>query len=99
MILPVDWLPEAIDEAHAARQRYAQVNRALARRFSAELKSAEMRIAEMPQATSPGDHGTRFVVLKTFPYVVHFRFDANRLEILAVSHAHRHPEYWHTRLS
>jgi plasmid stabilization system protein ParE len=99
MSLPVQWLPEAAREVRGARRRYALVNQKTVQKFSEEMKLAEARIAAMPQASSPGELGTRFVVLRTFPHVIHFRFNAERVEILAVAHARRRPGYWHSRLS
>lgn len=99
MSLPVDWSMEVVREVRDARRRYAQENRAIARKFSAEVKAVEARIAASPHVSSPGALGTRFIVLRTYPYVIHFRIVAERIQILAVAHSRRHPDYWHSRIS
>lgn len=98
MSLPVDWLSEAIQEAREARRRYVKVNSVTARKFSEELKAVEAIIAAMPQVSSPGKQGTRFIVLRTFPYVVHFQILPDCVQIVAIAHSRRHPDYWHSRL-
>lgn len=38
--------------------------------------------------------GTRRILLEHFPYAVVYRFDENRIVIVAVVHGNRRPGYW-----
>ena len=43
------------------------------------------------------DSGVRRGLLQRFPYSVYFSVGADRIEVIAVLHQHRHPETWRNR--
>ena len=46
----------------------------------------------------PSTHGgCRYCALHRYPFRIIFRDEPNRLVVLAVAHAKRHPDYWHSR--
>ena len=95
----IEFHPLAIVEARAARRRYAKVSETLATRFLTSLDFAVAAIESNPIGYSPYLHGTRFIRLKKFPYLlVYLELSTNRLLGVAVAHAHRRPGYWRRRL-
>lgn len=90
--------PEAIAEARAARQWYAERSSVAADAFMAELDLAIDRIYQWPDRWAACLHGTRRYLLKRFPYLVVDRSTADRLQVIAVAHGKRKPGYWHHRI-
>ncbi len=89
--------PLAADEAEAAERWYRQRNQTAAARFRRELNSAVERIAERPEAGAPYLENCRRILLHRFPFFIVYRFRQARIEIVAVAHARRRPEYWRER--
>src|SRR5260221_9569961 len=69
-----------------------------AQRFSEEVERAVGRIAESPHRWTAGKHGTRKFPLQRFPFLIVYRDLPEIVQILAVAHAYRRPEYWKNRL-
>jgi len=91
-------LDEAVDEAEAAAQWYAERSATAAVEFSNELDEAESAIVRFPEAWPPFDHNTRRYLLRRFPFNVVYRVEPDRILIVAIAHAHRRPGYWMSRL-
>jgi plasmid stabilization system protein ParE len=90
--------PEALQEATAATDWYAERSVRAAERFLDELDQAVAQIAENPQQFPEYLFGTRRTVLQWFPYVVVFRAVDAAVEIVAIAHGRRRPGYWRDRL-
>jgi len=86
--------PEAQAEAEAAARYYAARNAAAAGAFTIEVDSAISRIEREPHVHPVHAHETRRVLLRTFPFSVVYRFDAERILIVAFAHGSRRPTYW-----
>jgi toxin ParE1/3/4 len=95
----VEFHPLAIEEARAARRRYARVSQNLAAQFVAELDTAVVRVGANPPGYPPHLHGTRVCRLGRFPYLfVYLELTPDRVLVVAVAHSHRRPGYWRRRL-
>lgn len=95
----VEFHPRAVEEARAARRRYARVSQYLAAQFVAELDSAVVAIGANPPGYPAHLHGTRFYRLGRFPYLlVYLEVTADRVLVIAVAHTSRRPRYWRRRL-
>src|SRR5690349_17554570 len=68
----VEFHPEARLEADDARDWYAVEAPHMEFRFLDDFDRAIDWISTMPMACPPGVLGTRFTMLKSFPYFVHF---------------------------
>jgi len=86
--------PAALEEAEAAVDWYMQRSRRAAGMFLDELD----RIDKNPEQYPPHDFGTRRMVLRRFPFVIVFRREVTRVEIIAIAHGRRRPGYWRERL-
>ena len=94
----LEFHPEAIEEARAARRWYEARSPAAADQFVAELDAAIQRILDAPDLHAVYFHGTRRCLLHRFPYLVVYRQTAGTAEVIAVAHGRRKPDYWKRRL-
>lgn len=99
MARALEYLVAALGEAEAAARWYAERSAAAARQFSEDLDAAEAAIVANPEAWPPFDHGTRRYLLRHFPFSVVYRFEPERVLIVAVMHFRRRPAYWRRRTS
>ena len=86
--------PFAADEVEAAERWYRERNETAATRFRRELDRAVGLIAERPEAAPPYIGNTRRFLLRRFPFFVVYRVFSQRVQIVAVAHARRRPQYW-----
>jgi plasmid stabilization system protein ParE len=93
----LEFHPDAVEEARAAREWYAARSAAAADRFVAELEHALEQICDGPDQWPKYLHGTRQYTLRRFPYLVLYRQITTAVQVLAVAHARRRPGYWKAR--
>ncbi len=89
--------PEAISEAEAAVAWYSDRSPRAAEMFLQELDRAISQTVNSPSRFPTYAADTRRVKLRRFPYLVVFRQSADGIEIIAVAHGHRRPNYWRDR--
>jgi len=89
--------PAAIDEAAAAAAWYRDRGSSAKEAFLTEIDRAVERIAETPERWPQYLQSTRRFLLHRFPYSIVFRFDSERILVLAGAHARRRPGYWRHR--
>jgi plasmid stabilization system protein ParE len=95
---PVQIHPEALEEAEAATDWYAERSRRAAEEFLNELRRAIQQISEYPEQFPALEFGTRRIVLRKFPYILVYRETATSVEIVAIAHGRRRPGYWRNRV-
>ena len=89
---------EAAADYDAAFAWYSKRSPDAARTFDAEFDRALTQIAQAPQRWARGSFQTRRFLLRRFPYLVIYREKGvDVLEILAVAHTSRKPDYWKGR--
>lgn len=93
----VGFHPAALDDSTAAEGWYHERSDATAVAFVAELDRAVDRISETPERWPRHTHGTRRFVLRRFPFTVIYRVSATEVEIMALAHGRRRPDYWKGR--
>ena len=89
--------PNAIAEAKAAYEWYAERNPSAANAFISELDHAISQIQKGPERWTTHLHGTRRFLLRRFPYVVVYRVAESTIQVIAVAHGRRRPGYWKSR--
>ena len=89
--------PEAIAEAHAAYEWYAERNPSAADAFISELDHAIRQIKSKPQVWPVHSQGTRRFLFRRFPYGVIYRIIESTIQVIAVAHGRRRPGYWRSR--
>jgi len=89
--------PAAQTELLQGRAWYEERSPLSALAFAEEIATAIQRIAEAPLRYPRSEHGTRRFLLKRFPFSVFYRVAKNGVEIVAVAHHKRRPDYWSGR--
>jgi toxin ParE2 len=90
--------PAAIAEAEEVSRWYRNRSKRAANRFVEELKLTTRKILNAPERWPVSAAGTRRAKLPCFPFFVVYRVVETRLEVIAIAHGHRRPEYWKERL-
>jgi plasmid stabilization system protein ParE len=89
--------PDAIADATAAYEWYAERNPSAANAFISELDNAISQIQTGPERCTMHLHGTRKFLLRRFPYGVVYRITKSAIQVIAVAHGRRRPGYWKSR--
>jgi toxin ParE1/3/4 len=95
---PLEIHPAALAEFKSALTWYLERSETAAVKFAAELDRATDLIVRAPERWPTGEHNTRRFVLQRFPFAIVYREMAAVVQILAVAHGHRRPDYWRERL-
>ena len=69
----------------------------LGRRFLASVQDSINRIVINPQLYPIVEPDVRRCLTRTFPFGVLFRDRPDKIEVIAVMHLHRDPNYWQER--
>ena len=93
----LEFHPEAVAEARAAREWYAERSPLAAAVFMDEIERATEMIMEAPNRWPRYLHGTRRYLLRRFPFSVIYRVAGTSVQVIAVMHGKRRPGYWKTR--
>jgi len=89
------WHVEALLDAQAARDWYAERSPLAARGFLLELESAVNTVLEAPLRYPQGKANTRrFSFPGRYPYTLVYRIVHEQVEVVAVAHHKRHPDFW-----
>jgi plasmid stabilization system protein ParE len=97
MSLPIIIQPEAEEDIASAYGWYERQQPGLGRRFLDQLTAAFTRVADGPGMYDLIWEDVRSCRLRRFPYLIYFRIQPERIEVLAVLHGSRHPETWQDR--
>jgi plasmid stabilization system protein ParE len=91
------WHPEVILDAEDARNWYTERSPLAARGFLLALDDAVKTVLESPERWPPRSNGCRYYIFPSrYSYTLVYRLGQN-LEVVAVSHQRRRPEYWKHR--
>jgi toxin ParE1/3/4 len=77
---------------------YLERSEAAASGFIAEIQVALVAICENPQRWPLVRRGTRKFILPNFPFSLIYRELPSKIQIVAVAHGKRRPDYWINRL-
>jgi plasmid stabilization system protein ParE len=89
--------PAAAAEVEAAVQWYAERSPLVAQAFAMELNACVERVREAPARWPRYVHDTRRYLFPRFPFSLIYRIRNEEIEIVAVSHHRRRPDYWRSR--
>jgi toxin ParE1/3/4 len=83
--------PAAVADLRAAREYYDAAEAGLSRRFAQFLDELFARLEAFPRSSPPvaGYEDVRRAVVRGFPYVVFYRLQPGRIDILRILHAAR----------
>ena len=88
------WHPDAVEDAVAARDWYAERSPFAARGFLLALDAAVAAVMEAPERWPEPSHGCRqYPFQSSYPYWLVYHLSPE-VEIVAVAHQRRKPGYW-----
>lgn len=86
--------PNAQIELEQATSYYDSINRQLGNSFIDAVERTLNRIVQFPNAWTPMLQNARRCHVNGFPYGIVYRVRGDRIQILAVMHLQRKPNYW-----
>lgn len=89
--------PQAKEELEHAIRFYKQQQAGLDKRFIETLEDAINRVCRNPLLYRKVDNETRKCRLLHFPYALIFQTRSDRIEIIAIMHLRKQPNYWQLR--
>ena len=88
--MKVDWTPIAISHLQSTYEYIASDNPSAADKVLAKILNAAEMLERYPNMGRSGRvHGTRELVIANTPYVLPYRVDKTRVQVLAVFHTSR----------
>jgi toxin ParE1/3/4 len=90
--------PAAIAEAEDVSRWYRKRSKMAAARFVEEFELTCRKLLRNPERWPQSSKGTRRVKLPCFPFFLVYRILDGSVEVIAVAHGDRRPEYWRERL-
>lgn len=100
-MLGIDVHPDVYHELEESRSWYEARAENLGIDFLDEVDRAIDAVCRAPQ-TWPWHEkelGVRRFLVHRFPYAVVYRHTSAAIQVIAVMHLHRHPDYWKHRMS
>lgn len=94
---PVEFHPDAADEACQAAAHYEGARSGLGADFQCELDAALARIRDNPLLYAAETGAIRVCPLHRFPYTIFYEHLIDRVWVAAVGHHSRRPGYWASR--
>jgi len=99
LILPLALSPAAEEDLHDAATWYDAQQPGLGDAFLRSVEASFGRIGRLPRSFPAVGEDARSALIRRFPYVVLFRIQERRIEVIAVWHVHRDPGGWRARLA
>lgn len=92
-------LPLAKEDIHEAERWYNKQSPGLGKKFTAEVRESVRFIRQNPTACNIRYDKVRTVVLKVFPFMIHYTINeaSKSVVISAVLHTSRDPKEWENR--
>ncbi len=93
----IEFHPDAVAELVDTAQFYEEQQVRLGERFLDSVDDALSFLEQNPLIWSPDELGRRKQRVKRFPYIIIYKYEKEKIFILAFAHAKRKPEYWKSR--
>jgi plasmid stabilization system protein ParE len=97
MNIPLIVRPEAEEDIRDAFDWYESQTAGLGAEFLRCIEASFFIISRNPEMFAKSHRDIRRTLVRRFPYGVFFIFEKNRIAVLAVMHAKRHPRRWQNR--
>lgn len=92
--MTIEFLEPAYIEYREAIDFYNLQSEGLGSKFAVEIDKTISIIKNYPEGYSEYTKHTRKAVLSIFPYNVIYTVHKDHLQVIAISHQHRKPNYW-----
>jgi plasmid stabilization system protein ParE len=91
--------PDAERELRSAYLWYLERSETVAKSFIAEVDHAISVVADSPNRWPRLTNAARRYIFPRFPFSLVYRVRGSHVEIIAVAHQKKRPDYWSTRLA
>jgi plasmid stabilization system protein ParE len=91
--------PDARHEFRESVRFYESNRRGLGRRFKEAVQTTPARILANPTRYRVIFEDVHTLRVAGFPYALHYQIRGEKVRVVAVMHASRHPDYWKLRIS
>ena len=95
--MKIEFHPAAASEMRAAAAYYQDRVPGLGEEFLAEVERVCSRLSEQQSLGPRLDAEHRRLALKRFPFGLIYRLKSSNVQVVAVAHRRRRPEYWRRR--
>jgi plasmid stabilization system protein ParE len=89
---------EAQSDFDSALLWYEQQRATLGERFAEHVQGVLDLIGDRPTLYAPIAENVRRARVRTYPYLIYYRVEPERIVVLAIVHASRNPSIWRERL-
>lgn len=93
----INFHPDATQELEQSAKWYGERSEAAARGFAIAVDAAIKKISDDPGRFARIDARHSACSVERYPFQIVFRDDGTHIDIVAVAHAKRQPEYWKAR--
>jgi len=92
------FMMQAEEELNEATDWYNAQREGLGNEFKEQVREAIQRICRKPESSTLLEENVRLHRVARFPYGIVYHTTDQAIEIVAVMHLRRRPDYWHRRL-
>lgn len=89
--------PEAVLELREATLYYQGQQVGLGERFLSSVQESLTRISNFPESFPVVFNNVRQCKIRRFPYAIIYRLHVNYVQVIAIAHSRRKPQYWSRR--
>ena len=93
----IEFHPEAVNELEASADWYAEQSPTAAREFALAVDAALNKIRRNPQRFLKIDRRHQSCSVIRYPFQVVYRYESDRIYVVAIAHAKRRSGYWRSR--
>ena len=95
--MEIEFHPDAVSEIREVTLYYQAQQVGLGERFLSTLQETLTRISNFPESYPVVASNIRQCKVTHFPYAIVYRIQVNYIQVIALAHSRRKPEYWSGR--
>jgi plasmid stabilization system protein ParE len=95
--MEIEFYPDAVSEIREATRYYQAQQVDLGRRFLSTVEESLTRISNFPESFPVVANNVRQYKVARFPYALVYRVQVNYIQVIALAHSRRKPQYWSRR--
>lgn len=95
--MEIEFHPDAVSEIREATLYYQTQQVNLGKRFLSTVEESLTRISNFPESFPVVASNVRQCKVARFPYAIVYRVQVNYIQVIALAHSHRKPQYWSGR--
>ena len=95
--MEVEIHPDAVSEIREAALYYQAQQIGLGERFLSTVQESLTRISNFPESFPVVANNVRQCKVARFPYAIVYRLQVNYIQVIALAHSRRKPQYWSKR--